>query len=466
MTDSHDLFTTADLRPGPPPSSAIAFALFVATCLIIGCQPSAPDPKQSSAESGPETLVLGTSGDYPPFSDWPREVANPRGFSIELAEHYARATGRSIRWRRFDWPELLVDLEAHRFEAALSGVTVRPDRTLAGRFSLAITTSGAVVLVDAESPVRSASGLDAPDIALAVNAGGHLERVARRLFPTARIVPVPTNAEVLDRLGCDGVNGIVTDTVEAPLWQARRPGLRRIGPLTRDGKAALFGLGRDRERTRFDRWLLEAEASGLLATLRARHGLPESATASPARALAMSLDERLSLMTQVADTKIVLGRPVEDRGREARVLAAAAGATQREAARRGVEPPDPKRVEAFYLAQIEAAKSIQRARRRSLARAPAPRDESARETARRTLEERIRPALIALGDRIALLVVACADAPPPPDGLLRETLADHALPEDDLLALEASFRTLFRAAAESARPLRPAPATPGRAPSA
>jgi chorismate mutase len=180
----------------------------------------------------------------------------------------------------------------------------------------------------------------------------------------------------------------------------------------------------------------------------------------------MSLDERLSLMTEVADTKIVLGRPIEDRGREARVLAAAAGAARREAKRRGVEPTEPNRVEAFYRAQIEAAKSIQRARRESLARAPAPSDESARVAARRTLEERIRPALIALGDRIALLVVACADAAPPPDGLLRGTLARHALPEDDLRALETAFRALFRAAAESARPPRPAPATPDRAPSA
>ncbi len=39
------------------------------------------------------------------------------------------------------------DLGAGRFELALSGITIRPDRSLAGRFSLPLTTTGAVALV-------------------------------------------------------------------------------------------------------------------------------------------------------------------------------------------------------------------------------------------------------------------------------------------------------------------------------
>ena len=107
------------------------------------------------ATAAAETLRVGTSGDYAPFSrvvggdDPDGDDADPRyeGFDIEVARAYAEERGVDLVFVRFAWPELLADLAKGRFDVAMSGVTLRPERSLAGRFSVPTTESGALALV-------------------------------------------------------------------------------------------------------------------------------------------------------------------------------------------------------------------------------------------------------------------------------------------------------------------------------
>jgi len=356
---------------------------------------------------------------------------------VEVAQAYAASQDQRIEWVRFRWPELLDDLESGHFDLALSGITVRADRSVEGRFSVPLTTSGAVVLVEASSNLRSPLDLQRPGLSLAVNAGGHLERVARALLVEARIQPIDQNEQVLERLGRDGIEAVMTDTLEAPIWQSQRPGLRTIGPLTNDRKAVWFPAVGAAGAQRFDRWLLRAEATGFLSDLRARHGLPETQTAFPPRALLASLDERLSLMIGVARAKRTLGVDVEDLARETRVLESASSAIQRAAERSGTPAPNDESIRQLYRAQIEAAKWIQHDWLDSQNPTLPVIDSAARAQARSDLDERLRPALIFLGQRIATLIVATANerltSPSYED--VAQALSRHALPEAYLHAL-------------------------------
>ena len=425
---------------------AIAFA-FLVVSILVGCL--RPEPGSSPAS---EPLRIGTSGDYAPFSAHAEaERTQPRGFSIDLGEAYARATGRRVTWVPFAWPDLADDLRQGRFDLALSGVTVRADRSIAGRFSLPITVSGAVLLVPADGPLAEGGPsvpierLSEPGLRFAVNAGGHLERTARRLFPQAEIVPIADNGAVLERIEEPGIAGVLTDSLEAPHWLARRPGLVASDPLTRDRKAAWFPIEATRERDRFDAWLLEAERDGTLATLRRRHALPEDRTAATVPALLARLDERLSLMNEVARVKQVMGRPIEDRSREATVLDAALTTVRNEASARATASPDPDGVRAFYQAQMEAAKSIQRAWTAAHPGSHAAPADAAYRAAKTRLEKDLRPALIDLGDGIAGLVVrAAAEGEPAPSlPLVRASLARHDLPRRDLEAIQSGLAGLL-----------------------
>ena len=426
---------------------ASMFAL-LALLSLAGCLGSEP----GSSPDG-EVLRIGTSGDYRPFSSiQDGETTRPGGFSIDLGKAYAAATGRRIEWVPFAWPELTDDLEAGHFDLALSGVTVRADRSIAGRFSLPVTVSGAVLLVRADGPLADHGALvptdptAVPALQFAVNAGGHLEWTARKLFPDAEIVPVPDNGSVLDQIDAPATDGVMTDSLEAPHWLARRPDLMAIGPLTRDRKAAWFPIQGEIERTRFDAWLLRAEGDGTLAALRARHGLPPDRTAEPISALLALLDDRLSLMTEVARVKQVMGRPIEDRAREEKVLDAAVGAVRREAAARSVAPPDAASVRDFYQAQIEAAKWIQRTWTHANPGSASAENEAAFAAAQSRLGDEVRPALIDLGDGIARLVVesGAAGEAPLSLGQVEAGLARHELPQASLIAIHAGLARMLR----------------------
>ena len=357
----------------------------------------------AQAADAPAPLRVGTSGDYPPFSS-----AGPgsgaagafRGFDIDVANAYAEERGRAIEFVPFAWPELLDLLAAHRFDVAMSGITVRPERSAAGRFSVPVTESGAVVLVREPTLVSSLDEVDRRGLRLGVNAGGHLERVALAHFPKATLVVIRGNAEVLRALQSGGVDAALTDTREAPGWEREVGDVRRFGPFTRDRKAFLVSADASALGADLDAWLLERETDGSLAELRRRHfGLaPGPATALPLEALIAALDERLALMPAVAAAKRASVLPIAAPQRERVVIAAGEAAVLKAAERAGRPAPTAEAVRAFYAAQIAAARDVQMAAVRDPDFTP--------EQPLLDLDTALRPALLRIGERIAALVVA------------------------------------------------------------
>lgn len=353
-----------------------------------------PLAASASADEAERVWRVGSSGDYAPFSQQGEEGLE--GFDVEIARRFASDQGWRLELVGFSWPRLLDDLAAGRFEIAMSGVTVRPERSLAGRFSVPVATSSAVALVHGDSPYLDADSLDLPGVRIAVNAGGHLERVARVRFPHATILAIPDNEAVLDALVAHKVDAAMTDDLEQQHWLGRAEGLRVLGPLSRDRKAYLWG-GEAESARALDEWLLARERDGTLAELREEYlggARPELAT--PLDALLAALDERLDLMPAVALAKRRASLPVHDPEREQRVIAAALASARQAAQDAGLTPLPDRRVRALFVAQIDAARAVQQA---VLA---APPDPSAQA---RDLEDELRPALLRIGDRVAWLVV-------------------------------------------------------------
>jgi cyclohexadienyl dehydratase len=381
----------------------------------------------SAAAAAADTLRVGTSGDYAPFS---LEVdGRPEGFDVAAIEAFAADRGLALEWVRFAWPELLVDLAAGRFDVAASGVTLRPERTLAAAFTLPLAETGAVALVRAGAPFAAIEDLDAPGVRVAVNRGGHLERVARQRLPRAELLAVSPNAAALDALVRGDADAAVSDSAEAVHWRRAASGLRTIGPFTRDRKAWLVRADLPELAAALDAWLLAREADGSLARWRERHlGAAGPATAEPAAALVAALDERLALMPLVAAAKRARGLPLDDATREARVLEAAVESTAHAAGIAGRPAPDAGAVRALWRAQIEAAKAVQRAAWGAPPEgAPAPPD----------LESALRPALERIDARAARLLLAL-DAPLACERVevaTREALRSHALGDAHVRAL-------------------------------
>ncbi|MCG8588386.1 MAG: transporter substrate-binding domain-containing protein [Proteobacteria bacterium] len=367
----------------------------------------------AGAAAEPTILRVGTSGDYPPFShastrigfgEFQRQLFDDEvgrdlvGFDMAVARAYAADRGLRIRWIQFNWRQLLSDVNANRFDVVMSGITIRPERSAAGRFSLPVAESGAVLLVRDPDRWPDWKSLDHPAVRIAVNAGGHLERVARARLPRATLLAIPDNAAVRDALLAGNVNAALTDTVEAPLWRELDPELGELGPLTRDRKAYLVNTARPDLARDLDAWLLERERDGSLAKWRGEHlgaeASPKSASVLPA--LVAAMDERLAVMPLVALAKRETGIPVAALRQEEKVLARAASAATAAAESLGLPPLPAKVIEACFRAQMEAAKQLQRV---TLDTTPlevaAPFD----------LDAALRPALARISERLTWLLV-------------------------------------------------------------
>jgi len=379
-------------------------------------------------------LRVGTSGDFPPFSV--DRDGTLEGFDVEVARRLARDLGRPLELVRFTWPSLADDLTAGRFDVAMSGVTMRPDRVLLGRFTRPVAVTGAVVLTR-YGVGESLKDLDRPGVRIAVNRGGHLEQVARRIFPHAGVSPVGDNRALPALLDDGAVEAILVDDAEADTLALALPNAIRVGPLTRDRKAY---LARDPAlAARIDAWIRAHDADGSLAALRARllgatRAGPSTAFASDLGAVAALVDLRLGLMPAVAAAKERAGLPVRDPEQEARVLAT----VEARAAALGVAPDAVVR---FFTVQIEVGRVLQE----EYLKTPA-----AARPAVPTLElvGTARPAIAALSDDLVLRVAELARDAVSPDrttpARIAEQLDASLAPSGGRLAIARALAMLFR----------------------
>jgi len=368
----------------------------LALALVLGLLPAGPAP----GEDEPRTLRVGTSGDYAPFSSVTgSDPVEFQGFDVALARAYAEDRELALEFVRFSWPDLLADLAAGHFDVAMSGITVRPDRSARGNFSVPVAESGAVALVREPDRWLDLDDLDNRLARVGVNAGGHLEHVARLRLPSATLIAIPENALVLRALVDELIDAAVTDTAEVPGWASQLKGSAVFGPFTRDRKAFLTGPDSAELAADLDAWLLARGADGDLDALRAEYpGVDPPETEGVLGALLAAVDERLSLMPLVGVAKRDQGIPLEVPEREALVLDRAVEAVVATAKRDGVEPPPEAAVRAFFHAQMDAAKQVQWAAVQDADYdPPAPHPSVVGE---------LRPALLRIGRRIAALAVA------------------------------------------------------------
>lgn len=339
-----------------------------------------------SAASG-SVLRVGTSGDYPPFSeaisrvptplpllegsditiprDLPTQVAPQldgplaeptyRGLDIEVAKRFAADTGRTLEFMPFRWPDLGRQLANESFHVAMSGITLRPERAATGLQSRPyLVTSAVTVVREGDSArFRDPAWLDAPEVRIAVNRGGYLERIARREFLTAQIIPIDDNRQLPSLLAMRKVEAVIAERFEALTW--KQQGLHVGASLTHDTKGYLAPAGSLDLITQLDDWLAARERDGWLERLRVKW-LGGQAASTPrdlcGEALASRIANREALMPQIAAAKQELGLAIEDPSQEARVIA-------RALKRAKDKKLEPESVAVLFSALMQSAKASQ-----------------------------------------------------------------------------------------------------------
>ena len=380
------------------------FALLLLVCLLTVSAQTSADTVDSIRSRG--SLRVGMSGDYQPFSRCEDSSSECRGLDVDIAQRLARDLGVTLEIVRFQWPDLLEDLSANAFDVAMSGVTIRPERALIASFTRPYLIAGAVVMVAETERFPSLAAVNQPGVRLVVNAGGHLEKVARSRFPALSLITTPNNLSLPDFIQDKRADALLTDSLEAPHFLAEHPQLRALPPIGRDRKAYMLSRSNDELRNWLDAWLQERETDGFLPDVR-RRWLGDEAVQQPFPPLAGLLaliDLRLALMPAVAAYKQAHDLPIEDLQQEAIVLEKIG----QQAKRSGLAP---SAVQDLFRLQIDMAKQIQRHVLTSQQPLPAW-------TQGRDLKRELRPVLSQLSDRIIQELLYLRQTPGDRDELL------------------------------------------------
>lgn len=231
-----------------------------------------PDRLTQILDAG--VLRVGTTGDYQPFS-W-REDEHYRGIDISMAENLALALGVKIEWVPTSWPMLMSDLNAGRFDIAMSGVSRITQRARSAYFSQPYYIGGktAIARCDQADRFNSLEEIDQPGVRVVVNPGGTNERFVDTNINRAEKLLHPDNRTVFAELIAGRADVMFTDAIEVAVHTAQAPELCRAvsGLLSYQEKGYLLPV--DEPLKAFvDLWLDNRLGDGFVAGLFAEQGV-------------------------------------------------------------------------------------------------------------------------------------------------------------------------------------------------
>ncbi len=213
------------------------------------------------------TLRVGMTGDYAPFAAFDPATSAFRGFDVDIADSLARTLDVRVEYVRTAWPKLAQDFDADRFDIAMGGMSITPERQSKGLFSTPIVQEGKTPIARCRDITKyeTLADIDKPGTRLIVNPGGTNERFAHANIKNAEIRVYPDNVRIFDEIAAGRADLMITDASETRYQQKLHPGvLCAVHPdQPYDHAQKAYWLQRDTALKAFvDNWIEQARQDG------------------------------------------------------------------------------------------------------------------------------------------------------------------------------------------------------------
>jgi proton glutamate symport protein len=181
------------------------------------------------------------------------------GFDVSYVYQLAHSLNVKLELIPYEWESLASDLQAGKFDLAISGIYITPERLQTVGVSRAYYESPIALIVRSDRAnlfLKGESIATMPDLKLAAFEGPALLPLVHQLFPKATVKIVPNYAS-LPALG-DEIDAAVWTLEQATAWAEAHPGYSAVQPSDLGAPipfAFLFPPGPSDFRDYVDQWL-------------------------------------------------------------------------------------------------------------------------------------------------------------------------------------------------------------------
>lgn len=210
--------------------SLALLALFAAACASSS---GSPPTRGFSRMAATNELRFGVSGQQPPLNMTARN-GELIGMEIAMARVLAQSIGVEAIFVRLPFGSLLDALDRGEIDVAMSGITITPKRSQRVTFVGPYFTSGKTLLTKSKqlAEVKTAEGLDSPDLKLVALAGSTSEDFVRSSAPQAQLALTDGLDEAIQIVVRGEADALVADRETCQFAVLRNPDAGLIASTT------------------------------------------------------------------------------------------------------------------------------------------------------------------------------------------------------------------------------------------
>lgn len=221
------------------------------------------------------TLIVGTSADYPPYASINLETNEIVGFDIDIVQQVACRLGKKIELRDMPFNYLMFDLYLGQIDVIAAGLTPDEDRKKAVLFSKPYLTSDPLIIVTKKDqpPLSNITQLYGKSVA--VNTGYTSDMFLSK-YSEISLVRLKATADAIMALQANSIYAFATSQSSLSLFLSTQKTEHDFQfftiPTTEDSYALAYQKNNEKLQQQIDNVLDQMEHDGTLQKIKQKWG--------------------------------------------------------------------------------------------------------------------------------------------------------------------------------------------------